>query len=151
MLNAALVDSITGASDGLSVIDATTSWTFETTSSERIGVVIFLVVVAFLVVVVVDFTVVVSDFSVAVVGGCVATFEVVTTVVVVLFGGIPVGPTPILNPFVTQSSNSCFLSSILVFDKPVQVKVINSDKLGQMNNKLKGLHGLHELSGLLRF
>ena len=113
-----MVDSITGASDGLLVIDVTTSWVLvELISSERIGVVIFLVVVAFSVVVaVVDF--VVADFSAAVVGD--ATFEVVTTdctVVVVLFGGIPVGPTPILNPFVTQSSNSCFLSSSLIQSK----------------------------------
>ena len=142
----ALVGSITGASDGLSVMDETTSWTFvESISSERIGVVIFSVVVAFLVVVVVvvDVTVVVADFSVVVVGDAdVATFDEVTTVVVVLFGGIPVGfpigfPTPILKPLVTQSSNSCFLSSSLKYFKPVQVKVINSDKLGQVNKKLK--------------
>ena len=112
------MDPITGASEGLLVIDVTTSWVLvELISSERIGVVIFLVVVAFSVVVaVVDF--VVADFSAAVVGD--ATFEVVTTdctVVVVLFGGIPVGPTPILNPFVTQSSNSCFLSSSLIQSK----------------------------------
>jgi len=144
-----LVDSITGASDGLLVIDGTTSWVLvELISSERIGVVIFLVVVAFSVVV----AVVVADFVAAVVGD--ATFEVVTTdctVVVVLCGGIPVGPTPILNPFVTQSSNSCFLSYSLKYVKPVQVKVINSDKHGQMNNKRRGLYGLHELSGLFRF
>ena len=143
-MSPALVGSITGASDGLSVMDETTSWTFvESISSERIGVVIFSVVVAFLVVVVVvvDVTVVVADFSVVVVGDAdVATFDEVTTVVVVLFGGIPVPvafPTPILKLFVTQSSNSCFLSSSLKYVKPVQVKVINSDKLGQMNKKLK--------------
>ena len=111
-----LVVSITGASDGLSV--TTTSWV-ETISSERTGVDIFLVVVAFLVVVVVVIVVifavevvtlasVVSATSVGATVSTGATVEVVTTVEVG-FGGVPVGPTPILNPFVTQFSNSWFL------------------------------------------
>ena len=111
---------MTGASDGLLV--TTTSWVV-TISSERTGVDIFLVVVDFLVVVMIVVVViflvevvtsafVVSATSVGATVSTGATVEVVTTVVVG-FGGVPVGPTPILNPFVTQSSNSCFLSSSL--------------------------------------
>ena len=71
-------------------------------------VVVVVVVVVIFAVEVVTLASVVSATSVGATVSTGATVEVVTTVEVD-FGGVPVGPTPILNPFVTQSSNSCFL------------------------------------------
>ena len=71
-------------------------------------VVVVVVIVVIFAVEVVTLASVVSATSVGATVSTGATVEVVTTVEVG-FGGVPVGPTPILNPFATQSSNSCFL------------------------------------------
>ena len=119
---------MTGVSDGLVEVPVV-GGLLEESTSERIGVVIFLVVVAFLVVVVVAVVAMVAVVALVAVVAVATVVGVVATVVVV-FGGIPVGPTPILNPLVTQSSNSCFLST-----SSTQILVQVSVRLGQMTNR----------------